>query len=111
MVSPPRTSSNASVSIPSVIAAATPVAARHIRAKFTGPIIAAGGFTKETAKAILNAGDADLVAFGRPFISNPDLPRRFRIGAPLAAYDRNTFYGGDWRGFTDYPFYREAVAA
>lgn len=87
-----------------------PVAARHLRTIFRGPIIAAGGFTKELAEAIITAGDADLVAFGRYFISNPDLPDRFRIGAPLAPYDRNSFYGGDHRGYTDYePFQQNAL--
>jgi N-ethylmaleimide reductase len=84
-----------------------PIAAKHIRAKFKGPIIAAGGFTKESAEAILQAGDADLVAFGRYFISNPDLPGRFRIGAPLTPYDRDSFY----EGYTDYSFYQEKVVA
>ena len=88
-----------------------PIAAKHIRAKFKGPIIAAGGFTKEAAEAILRAGDADLVAFGRHFISNPDLPERFRVGAALTPYDRDSFYGGDARGYTDYAFYREGALA
>jgi N-ethylmaleimide reductase len=79
-----------------------PVAAQHLRPKFTGTIIAAGGFTRQSAEAILEAGHADLVAFGRFFISNPDLPNRFRIGAPLSNCDRSTFYGGDERGYTDY---------
>ena len=79
------------------------VAARHLRKLFKGPIVAAGGFTQASAEAILAAGDADLVAFGRYFISNPDLPHRFRVGAPLNPYDRDSFYGGDHRGYTDYP--------
>ena len=87
-----------------------PIAAQHLRPKFTGTIIAAGGFTKQSAEAILEAGHADLVAFGRLFISNPDLPNRFRIGAPLSNYDRSTFYGGDERGYTDYSHLRETAA-
>jgi 2,4-dienoyl-CoA reductase-like NADH-dependent reductase (Old Yellow Enzyme family) len=47
----------------------------------------------------------DAVAFGRIFISNPDLPLRLRHGYPLTPYDRKTFYGGDVAGYTDYPFY------
>ena len=82
-----------------------PVAARLLRGKFKGTIIAAGGFTKETAEAILNAGHADLVAFGRYFIANPDLPERFRLNLPLNPYDRATFYGGGARGYVDYPFH------
>ncbi|HEY0802293.1 MAG TPA: alkene reductase [Steroidobacteraceae bacterium] len=88
-----------------------PIAAQHIRAKYKGTIIAAGGFDQQSAEAILKTGDADLVAFGRFFISNPDLPERFRIGAPLTSYDRDLFYGGDGRGYTDYDNYRESLSA
>ena len=88
-----------------------PIAARHIRPKYKGTIIAAGGFDRKSAEAILESGDADLVAFGRFFISNPDLPERFRIGAPLAPYNRNLFYGGDGRGYTDYESYPESLSA
>ena len=52
-------------------------------------------------------GDADLVAFGRHFVANPDLPKRIRLGLPLNAYDRDTFYTFDARGYTDYPFYEQ----
>jgi N-ethylmaleimide reductase len=82
----------------------TPVAAQLIRRHYKGVIIAAGGFTPESAAAIVAAGDADLVAFGRHFISNPDLPERIRVQAPLTHYNRDTFYGGDEQGYTDYPF-------
>ena len=85
-----------------------PVAVTYLRKIFTGPIIAAGGFDRAGADVILASGDADLVAFGRHFISNPDLPARLRDNAPLTPYDRETFYGGDARGYTDYPF---AIAA
>ncbi|HEY0799975.1 MAG TPA: alkene reductase [Steroidobacteraceae bacterium] len=88
-----------------------PVAARHLRPKFTGTLIAAGGFTKETADAIIEAGHADIVAFGRHFIANPDLPERLRLNLPLNRYDRSTFYGGDACGYTDYPFHAETQAA
>lgn len=83
------------------------VAAKSLRDIFNGPIVAAGGFNAVSAEQILNVGDADLVAFGRLFISNPDLPERIRNGAPLSAYDRSSFYGGDHRGYTDYAFYEE----
>ena len=86
-----------------------PIAAKHLRPKFNGTIIAAGGFTRESAEAILATGDADLVAFGRQFIANPDLPARFRLGLPLNPYDRSTFYGGDERGYLDYPFHPETM--
>ena len=89
----------------------TPVAAQFMRRHYRGVIIAAGGFTPESAAAIIAAGDADLVAFGRHFISNPDLPARIRDSAPLAPYDRATFYGGNEAGYTDYPISSVAAAA
>jgi N-ethylmaleimide reductase len=92
-----------------LIAEAEPVAARHLRPLFRGALIAAGGFDGASAEAILAAGDADAVAFGRAFIANPDLPARLRFGLPLNAYDRATFYGGDARGYTDYPFHDRAA--
>lgn len=82
-----------------------PVATRQLRKVFNGTIIAAGGFTPESAEEIVAAGDADCVAFGRDFISNPDLPLRIEKRLPLNEYDRNTFYGGDERGYLDYAFY------
>jgi N-ethylmaleimide reductase len=71
--------------------------------QFGGNVILAGGFTGETADAAVASGRAAAVAFGRTFIANPDLPTRLRLGAPLNPYDRSTFYGGDARGYTDYP--------
>jgi N-ethylmaleimide reductase len=88
-----------------------PVAAQSLRRHFKGTLIAAGGFTAASAEAILAAGDADLVAFGRHFVSNPDLPERLRQGWPLNAYVRDTFFGGTAEGYTDYPAYSEAAAA
>ena len=85
-----------------------PVAAAQIRAIFKGKILAAGGFDAQSAEAILEKGDADFVVFGRFFIANPDLAKRFREHLPLTPYDRSTFYGGDERGYTDYPFHGEA---
>jgi N-ethylmaleimide reductase len=84
-----------------------PVAAVQLRHFFKGPIIAAGGFDAKGAEDIVAKGDADLVAFGRHFIANPDLPERIRLGLPLNPYDRGSFYGGNARGYTDYPFYKE----
>ena len=81
------------------------IAAEQLRTTFRSKIIAAGGFEPATAEAILESGTADAVAFGRHFISNPDLPRRIREHLPLTDYDRNTFYTFDARGYTDYPFY------
>jgi len=80
-----------------------PVAAQSLRRVFAGPIIAAGGFEPESAEAIVEAGGADLVAFGRHFVSNPDLPERIAHGVRLTAYDRDTFYTFDAEGYTDYP--------
>jgi N-ethylmaleimide reductase len=81
------------------------IATTRLRKVFTGTIIAAGGFEPATAEAAVREGDADLVAFGRHFVANPDLPKRIRLGLPLNAYDRDTFYTFDARGYTDYPFY------
>ena len=88
-----------------------PVAAAQLRPLFHGPVIAAGGFDRAGAEAIIAAGHADLVAFGRHFAANPDLVERFRHGYPLNAYDRSTFYGGDARGYIDYPAYSETAVA
>lgn len=73
------------------------------RARFRGAIIVAGRYTAERAEAVLADGLADLVAFGRPFIANPDLPRRLRLGLPLAPFAPDRLFGGDGRGYTDYP--------
>jgi len=72
-----------------------------------GVLITAGGFTGETANAAIADGHADAIAFGRIFISNPDLPRRLSEGLPLTPYNRATFYGGEEKGYTDYPVYGE----
>src|SRR5882672_7438395 len=82
-----------------------PVAAQELSKVFRGPIIAAGGFEPDTAEATVANGDASLIAFGRHFIANPDLPKRIALGLPLNHYDRSTFYGFEARGYTDYPTY------
>ncbi|NPT43942.1 alkene reductase, partial [Paraburkholderia sp. 1N] len=87
------------------------VSSKDIRRIYTGTIVAAGGFTGESAEQIIVDGHADLVAFGRMFISNPDLPQRLRTGAPLNRYDRSTFYGGHAPGYIDYKSLSEEVAA
>jgi N-ethylmaleimide reductase len=84
-----------------------PAAAGNLRRFFKGTIIADGGFDGKGAEEIVTKGDADLVAFGRHFVANPDLPKRIRLGLPLNPYDRSSFYGGDTHGYTDYPFYDE----
>jgi len=73
------------------------------RGLFAGKVIAAGGFTPESAEAEVSSGRSDAVAFGRMFISNPDLVERIRHGEKLTRYNRATFYGGGAVGYTDYP--------
>ena len=87
-----------------------PVASEGLRKIFRGRIIAAGGFEPDTAEEIVEKGNADAVAFGRHFLSNPDLPKRIELGLPLNDYDRTTFYTFDAKGYTDYPFYSERGA-
>src|SRR6266851_2580841 len=88
-----------------------PSAAVLFRPIWSGKLITAGGFTGETANAAISAGHADAIAFGRIFISNPDLPRRLQRGFPLTPYNRATFYGGEESGYTDYPVYGELEQA
>jgi N-ethylmaleimide reductase len=82
-----------------------PVASVFLRSIYKGAIIAAGGFNRDSAELILQHGDADLIAFGRFFTSNPDLPERLRRNLPLTPYHRDAFWGGDERCYTDFaPF-------
>jgi N-ethylmaleimide reductase len=74
-----------------------------IRKKYRGTLIVAGGFQADTAARWLREGWTDLIAFGRKFIANPDLPERFRVGGPFNADDPTTYYGGGEKGYTDYP--------
>lgn len=76
---------------------------RDMRRAFNGAIGVAGGYTADKARAVIETGWADWVAFGRPFIANPDLPERLKRNLPLAAPDARTLFGGDGRGYTDYP--------
>jgi N-ethylmaleimide reductase len=78
-------------------------ATHHLRSIFEGTLITAQGYTFETGNEVLARGDADLVGFAKLFLANPDLPARFALGAPLNEPDHKTFYGGDERGYTDYP--------
>ena len=88
-----------------------PVATKYLRPHFSGPIIAAGGFDGESAEAIVASGDADLVAFGRHYSSNPDLPYRLKHKLPLTPYVRAAFWGGDERHYSDFPAYQPAAEA
>jgi len=74
-----------------------------IRGRYHGTLIMCGGFDQNTAEAWLTQGKADLIAFGRKFLANPDLPKRFRQHAALNADDPSTYYGGGAKGYTDYP--------
>ena len=69
----------------------------------TGAWMVNNGYDRDMAEAAVASGDADLVAFGRPFISNPDLVERLKQNAPLAPLDASTLYGGGERGYIDYP--------
>ncbi|AMV48448.1 alkene reductase [Paraburkholderia caribensis] len=82
---------------------------RDVRNTFSGRIIYAGRYTPERGVDLLEKNLADMVAFGRPFIANPDLPERIANGWPLNTVDAATIYGGAEEGFTDYPTYSEAL--
>ena len=75
----------------------------HLRKLFGGVFVANEGFTKASAEETLAAGEADAVAFGVPFIANPDLPERLRVDAPLNAAHAETFYAPGPKGYVDYP--------
>jgi N-ethylmaleimide reductase len=85
--------------------------APELKAAFGGPLMVNGGYTRAFAEAGLARGEADLVSFAAAFLANPDLPARLAQGAPLNAAEPATFYGGDHRGYTDYPALDGALAA
>ena len=76
-----------------------------LRAAFHGAIIVAGRYDAERGAALIEQGLVDLIAFGRPFIANPDLPARLAQQLPLAEFDPASLFGGDARGYSDYPAY------
>ena len=82
-----------------------------LRKRFGGTYIANNGYDLALANEVLGRNAADLIAFGKPFISNPDLVERFKRGAPLNAPDQSTFYGGGAKGYTDYPTLESLQAA
>jgi N-ethylmaleimide reductase len=84
---------------------------RKFREAFGGTIIVTGGLTQQRAEELLRDDVADLLGFGTLFISNPDLPERFRNGWPLTPADQSTFYGGGAKGYTDYPVHQDEVVA
>ncbi|ADO69292.1 alkene reductase [Stigmatella aurantiaca] len=77
-----------------------------LRQKFKGALIANGGYDAHAGQAVIARGEADLVAYGVPFLANPDLPKRYELGSPLNAPDRATFYAGEEKGYIDYPALR-----
>ena len=82
-----------------------------LRKRFKGAYMANNGYDFELANKVLAAGEADLIAFGKLFISNPDLVERLKRGAPLTAPDKATFYGGGAKGYTDYPVLGDSLQA
>jgi N-ethylmaleimide reductase len=81
-----------------------------LRTTFSGPYVANNGYNLERAATAIRDGMADLIAFGVPFLANPDLVRRYRENLPLNPADHATFYGGNEVGYTDYPTYQGEVA-
>ena len=82
-----------------------------LKTAFGGVYVANEGFSREEAEAVIAAGEADAVAFGKLFLANPDLPRRFSLGAPLNPWNAETFYTDGPVGYTDYPAFEEKAAA
>jgi N-ethylmaleimide reductase len=82
-----------------------PIASRRLRKIFKGAVISTGGYEPDSAATAVRTGDADAVAFGKYFVSNPDLVRRIREGFPLTPYNRDTFYTFEPEGYIDYKPY------
>src|ERR1700712_3912539 len=82
-----------------------------LRKRFKGTYMGNNGYDLALANKVLAADEADLIAFGKPFISNPDLVERLKSGAPLNEQDKSTFYGGGAKGYTDYTVLAEALDA
>lgn len=91
--------------------AVPPAVVRKVRQAFDGALILAGDYNRARAEADLASGLADIIAFGRPFIANPDLPQRLLDDAELTAFDPATLYTPGAAGYSDYPTLSEAVAA
>ena len=86
-----------------------PMTLNDFRVVFSGPLIGNCGYTQETAEAAVANGQADLIAFGRPYISNPDLVERFANGWPLSPpAEMSAWYTPSDTGYTDFPNYRSA---
>jgi 2,4-dienoyl-CoA reductase-like NADH-dependent reductase (Old Yellow Enzyme family) len=78
-----------------------------LRQAFNGPIVLNTGYDGPSGQAALDAGLADAIAYGRPFLANPDLPRRLALGTPLNPDDESTWYSRGEKGYLDYPFIAE----
>ncbi|WP_017733238.1 alkene reductase [Nafulsella turpanensis] len=89
------------------IPGAEPNIAKRYRPIYKGTLIINGGFDQEKGNRVIEEGNADLVAYGKLFISNPDLPKRFELGAELSDWDSDTFYTPGAKGYTDYPVLEE----
>ena len=85
-----------------VLQTALPNTFETLRPLFKGPFLAGGGFTAESGDAMLGAGKADFIVYGKLFVANPDLPARFAKKADLNEPDANTFYSAGVQGYTDY---------
>jgi N-ethylmaleimide reductase len=79
----------------------------HYRKIYTGTLITNGGYDRDKGNKLIQDETANLVSYGKNFLANPDLPRRFKANAPLNTPDESTFYGGDEKGYTDYPILEE----
>lgn len=75
----------------------------HLRTLFHQAFMVNGGYDAQAGNRVIESGEADLVAYGVPFVANPDLPERFKLNAPLSAPDTSTFYMGEEKGYVDYP--------
>lgn len=84
-------------------------ATQHYGKYYNGTLMVNGGFSRESGNQVLESGEADMVAYGSLFLANPDLPLRFSLKAELNEPDHATYYGGDEKGYTDYPFFKEEI--
>jgi N-ethylmaleimide reductase len=100
----PRVQNNETVDQPDMT-----LSTAYFRTLYRGMMISAGGHNQATGEETLQSNHADLIAYGRWYISNPDLPQRFARSQPLTPYDRSTFYGGSEVGYTDYPMLSDPI--
>jgi len=84
---------------------------KNLRDSYSGIYMANNGYDKTRAQTALDNNDCDLIAFGVPFLANPDLVYRYSLDLPLNQADQSTFYGGDEKGYTDYPFAKPETTA